>query len=437
MTTCTTNTPVKSPSNRDRQVIQGLIARNYDRMKAASHIVLRVKDVAAAKAFIAKCIPRIATVDDDGAKSCLNIGFTFQGLSAFLEKEQREELARKVELQAFVRGAVDRAGLIGDVGLNAPRTWQGGLGESEKVHLLLSVFAEDLSILYKEVEKILADSAAGFEVISQNPCNQLPDGRIHFGYKDNISQPSIVGLRDNGDKQEASPAGAFVLGYPSQFTGHTYDYDFPAQLGFNGTFAAFRIMKQDVGRFESYLTEHAIGSVSRELVAARLCGRWRDGTALVVSPEAQINDPRNDFKYEGAADSVCPFSSHVRRTNPRDDRVAGLSGRKHRIVRSTMPYGPPYDPVNNDYTEGAQNYQERGLIGLFLCVNLSDQFEFIMKNWVMRGNFNGNLPVTNSDPIIGFHAFVQTRGAAYCFLPSKDGLQYLIDLKPKADSRTV
>jgi deferrochelatase/peroxidase EfeB len=437
MTRATTCTPAKSPSDSDKKVIQGLVARNYDRMKAVSYIVLRVKDVPSAKAFIAKCIPRIATVKDDRAESCLNIGFTFQGLSAFLGKEQREALAKKIELQAFVRGAVDRAGLIGDVGLNAPRAWKGGLGEPEKVHVILSVYAEDISLLYEEVEKAVVDSAAGFELISQNPGNELPDGRIHFGYKDNISQPSIVGLRDNGDKQQPTPAGAFVLGYPSQFTGHTYDYDFPAQLGFNGTFAAFRIMKQDVGRFESYLTEHAVGSVSRELVAARLCGRWRDGTALVVSPEAPINDPRNDFEYNGAPDSICPFSSHIRRTNPRDDRVAGLSGRKHPIVRSTIPYGPPYDPANNDYTEGASTYQERGLIGLFLCANLSDQFEFIMKNWVMRGGFNGNLPATDSDPMIGFHAFVQTRGAAYCFMPSKDGLQYLVDLQPQVASTSV
>jgi deferrochelatase/peroxidase EfeB len=141
------------------------------------------------------------------------------------------------------------------------------------------------------------------------PLQSASDGRIHFGYKDGISQPNILGLRDNGDKLEPIPAGAFVLGYPSQFTGHTYDYHFPSQLGFNGTFAAFRIMKQDVAGFENYLTEHASGSVSRELVAARLCGRWRDGTtSLVVSPEAPIDDMRNDFEYKGAPDSVCPFS---------------------------------------------------------------------------------------------------------------------------------
>jgi len=52
-----------------------------------------------------------------------------------------------------------------------------------------------------------------------------------------------------------------------------------------------------------------------------------------------------------------------------------------------------------------------------------------MKNWVMRGGFNGNLPVTNVDPMIGLQDFVRTRGAAYCFYPSTDGLQYIGDSK--------
>ena len=62
------SSPREIPSDSDRRVIQGLVARNYDRMKAVSHIVLRVKHVPLAKEFIEKCIPRIATVEDDGAE---------------------------------------------------------------------------------------------------------------------------------------------------------------------------------------------------------------------------------------------------------------------------------------------------------------------------------------------------------------------------------
>jgi Dyp-type peroxidase family len=375
-------------------------------------------------------------VVDDLAPTCLNIGFTFHGLSAFLKPEQIKALKDKRELRAFVGGAVDRAGEVGDTEKNDPRTWKEELGKPENVDVLLSVFAVDTANLYAEVEKILDDALPGFgKAISRNPGEMLPDGRIHFGYVDGISQPNITDLRDNLDKQEPVPAGAFVLGYDSQFLGHIYDYDFPKELGLNGTFAAFRIMKQDVQRFEQHLRDTATKTnTDPELVAARLCGRWRDGTALVVSPEKAKEDLTNDFKYKVAepntyvADSVCPFNSHIRRTNPRDDKVAGLSGgNKHRIVRATMPYGKPYEIKNKDFMEGQQDFEERGLLGLFLCVNLEDQFEFIMKNWVMRGGFNGNLPASDSDPLIGLDKFIQTRGAAYLFMPSTVGLQYLVN----------
>jgi Dyp-type peroxidase family len=256
--------------------------------------------------------------------------------------------------------------------------------------------------------------------VSSNPGAELGNqGLIHFGYKDGISQPNIAGLplRNSDDGQPQCPAGAFLLGYPSQFQNHTYDFDFPVALGRNGTFAVFRIMKQDVHGFENFLTQQAGPGGDRELVAAKICGRWRDGTPLVVSSERPENNPTNNFTFSKDPGKACPFSAHIRRTNPRDDRVAGLSGRKHRIVRAAMPYGPPYT--------GAEDGKERGLMGLFFCVNIADQFEFIMKNWVNRGGFQGSLSATDSDPLVGLHSFVRTRGSAYCFYPSLDGLRYI------------
>ena len=418
--------PIKEyPGEDDRRVIQGFVARNYDRMKEVNHLVVKVKEKDLAKEFIRNCVPLVATAEDNGAKTSLNVGFTFKGLRALLEERICDALAKKPELQAFVKGAVDRAGLVGDHSANAPWLWKDGLGIADNVHVLLSVYAETNNLLSDHVEQLLNAAAGGFEVVSSTPGRQLNDGLIHFGYKDGISQPNIKGLRESGDHQEVSPAGAFVLGYPSQFAGHTYSFDYPEPLGLNGTFAAFRIMKQDVHGFEQFLTRQAGPMGNRELVAARICGRWRDGTPLVISDEFPTGNTTNDFKYDGTPDSVCPFSAHIRRTNPRDDEVAGLSGKKHRVVRSTMPYGPPYQETVHDFEEGSKNYQERGLIGLFACVNLADQFEFVMKNWVMRGGFNGNLPVTSVDPMIGLQDFVRTRGAAYCFYPSTNGLQYI------------
>src|SRR5437588_50154 len=69
-----------------------------------------------------------------------------------------------------------------------------------------------------------------------------------------------------------------------------------------------------------------------ELLAAKIVGRWRDGTPLSVSPDrpdaAIASDPArvNDFRYEDDPDGLaCPLGAHIRRANPRD--ALGFEGR--------------------------------------------------------------------------------------------------------------
>jgi deferrochelatase/peroxidase EfeB len=196
--------------------------------------------------------------------------------------------------------------------------------------------------------------------------------------------------------------------------------------------------------------------MSPEKLAAKMCGRWRNGVPLALSPDTDTPEvpipleKMNDFDYvptpeysEGYDDAKgyrCPLGSHVRRANPRRSRVAGNSGNLHRIVRRGLPYGPAYDPQHpNDGIE-------RGLLGIFICVSLRDQFEFLMAEWLNNGVFApglgsskdpilGNNDVadskfvipaeTGAQQITGFSQFITTRGGAYCFLPSITSLKYL------------
>ncbi|MDB5040463.1 MAG: hypothetical protein JWN27_1189 [Candidatus Eremiobacteraeota bacterium] len=43
------------------------------------------------------------------------------------------------------------------------------------------------------------------------------------------------------------------------------------------------MLYQDVGAFEAYLAQNP----RPELLAAKLCGRWRDRTPIVVSPDGE------------------------------------------------------------------------------------------------------------------------------------------------------
>ena len=300
---------------------------------------------------------------------------------------------------------------------------------------------------------------------------------VHFGYRDNISEPRFKGIHDPGeypDAQPQSPVGAMLMGYPTEYEGLLWNVPQPDALGRNGSFNAFRILEQDVAGFEAYLSEAAtaidgdalghellppggeerIGpglsrhAALREIVAAKMCGRWRNGVPLALSPDTPDPVPPvslTDFDYSGGA---CPFGAHARRCNPRGGTIVARSARHvRRIVRRGIPYGPAYDPAHPDDTP-------RGLIGNFVCANLGAQFEAVQCDWLNHGLQDPRITGAN-DPLIGANGgptswfdiplpsgrfirlhglprFVRTRGGAYTFLPGIPAFRYLATLDPRA-----
>ncbi|WP_392475935.1 Dyp-type peroxidase [Nostoc sp. C110] len=449
--------------------IQGLILNTY-KMPLVRHFVLQIINSAdAAKDFIGNLVNgnsasslQITTASSSNIKPdyCLNIGFTYEGLKALKLRDDSLSSFPK----EFIQGSAARAEKVGDTGASAPENWKGKLGTPE-AHILLTLFAQSSHVLESVTMTLRAlfTQQNALTELSHHDGNALPDGRTHFGFKDGFSQPTIEGgpPPDFASPLPPAPAGEFLLGYPSQHPGFTFPIPTPHELGFNGSFVAFRILQQDVDGFEKFLQENAskIG-MSVEKLAAKVCGRWRNGVPLVLSPETDepqipiAPNQMNNFDYVSSSDDRhnfddkrgdrCPIGAHIRRTNPRSEKVAGNGGHLHRLVRRGLSYGPPYDPaVPNDDIE-------RGTLGMFICVSLLDQFEFIMTQWVNDGIFTAGLDRTK-DPMIGnntpeeskfvipteegaktikgFSQFVTTRGGAYCFLPSITALKYIASLQ--------
>jgi len=433
-------------SNLPFEDIQGFILRGYA-MPLMRHIVLRFGDPAAARRFLGALAPQITTAVAWQVKPdwCLNIGLTFEGLKA-LGLSQASLGSFPLE---FAQGAVARAAVVGDVGANAPENWKPPFA-SPGVHAILFLAAALPAAL--EAATGTLRGLFGAHGISEPACldgANLPGSVAHFGFRDGFSQPNVAGAPATG--------GSFLLGYQSSHPGLTYPFPQPDALGRNGSFLAYRVLQQDCAGFESFLRDSApaIG-LSSEMLAAKLCGRWRNGVPLALSPHTDTpqpvlaDDQMNNFDYaptpafpNGADDGQglsCPLGSHIRRANPRSSRVAGGGGTRHRLMRRGLPYGPPYDPARPD--DGI----ERGLLGIFICASLLDQFEFLMSQWIDSGDFAG-LQSASKDPIMGnndpatstlaiptasgtrhlsgFSQFVTTRGAAYCFLPSISALKYL------------
>ena len=109
-------------------------------------------------------------------------------------------------------------------------------------------------------------------------------------------------------------------------------------------------MHMDVALFRRFMEEAGANYPGGPgLLAAKIVGRWPDGTPLSLSPDrpdpAVAGNPErvNDFRYADDPDGVrCPLGAHVRRTNPRDNdgMFGGKLSNRHRIMRRGRPYGP-------------------------------------------------------------------------------------------------
>ena len=467
-------------SRIDYSDVQGTILSGY-RVDLARHFVLCVSDAAGACAFLSHLVdgtggvPRITTAARWRIKpECfVNIGFTCRGLAAL--GVTPTELAT-FDL-AFQRGATDNlsATIVGDVGESAPANWIGGLADGSRVHIVLNVWVHEDAAVLEEVTRQLRTAFAGcLTEMSAHDAHALPDNFVHFGYHDNIAQPTVEGAPPRKhvipDDQPVVPTGEFLLGHQNAY-GSQYSVQ-PAALSTNSSYAAFRILEQDVVGFEHFLTTFAAkAAIDPEMLAAKVCGRWRNGNPLELMPkepgQTLSAHKLNDFTYvstDARKDDTlglrCPIGSHIRRNNPRDEAVVGTDSTHHRIVRRAMPYGPKFDPDHPDTTP-------RGLIGYFINGSLTNQFEFLQGQWNLTDQFvkaatgpggpndgNAVFNISGEDVFLGvndpsdssftlaavgakgknntllasFPRLITTRGGVYCFLPSITGLRYLAAL---------
>ncbi|MGJ4960139.1 cytochrome P450 [Bradyrhizobium sp. HKCCYLRH2015] len=323
----------------------------------------------------------------------------------------------------------------------------------------------------------------------------------HFGFRDGISQPVIRGTKrflNRPPARDVLEPGEFILGYrnnqgyypptasvraesdpgkrlpvvlqeiPSRFPSFEGANTAARDFGRNGSFLVIRQLEQDVEGFKKFLDakvlqvqddypnlDEATGTpVTAEWIAAKMMGRWPNGTPLVERPEASKGPfgakskemSYNDFNYgiDDPQGLSCPFGAHIRRANPRDsmqpdDPSQQAITNRHRLLRRGRTY--TYRPKPTD------DKVEKGLLFTCLCADLDRQFEFVQQTWVGSPSFHGlrNEP----DPLVAWHSkessftiptvsgpvrlgdmqnFVTVRAGGYFFLPSRSALRHLADL---------
>ncbi|MGW3539361.1 Dyp-type peroxidase [Nocardia niigatensis] len=409
-------------------------------------------DAAGARKWLTAMIDRVPSAAElmastDCGKPWVSVAFTWNGLRALgLPEDALASFPAE-----FRAGMAARAEVLGDTGDNDPGHWIDGTA-GDDLHAIVILFARDAAAREAAVaqhDSLLAD-CPGASVLSSLDLAAVPPfehAHDHFGYRDRLSQPVIEGSGEEPTPGSGPPikAGEFILGYDDE-SGPPQDLPQPETLSRNGTFMAYRRLREDVGRFRDFLAEHGATAADQELLAAKLMGRWRSGAPLVLAPDA--DDPElgadparnNDFDYKQMDPHgyAVPLGSHIRRLNPRD---TGVNIQRRRMIRRGATYGPYLPEGTPD--DGA----DRGIAAFVLCASLVRQFEFAQNVWINDTSFHelGN----ERDPIIGnqdgtleykipkrpirktikgIPAFTRVRGGAYFFLPGLRALRYLSTL---------
>ena len=446
--------------------IQGDILRAYgNRFDRTSYVFVGVGEPKQGQAWLRGLVDTVTTaVDWNGTEpdSTLNVAFTHAGLVALGVGPQ---MARSFSSE-FRAGQAGRALQLGDVGDSAPGEWKNGLGTGE-AHVLITINAKTAGALDAALRDLRAglEEAGSLRVVHEEHAEMLAGQREHFGYGDGFSQPAIEGVNEEraagggvplpGGQWRSLALGEFILGYEDEESRVDRRRRLPSApdgpLGRGGTYMVWRKLHQDVALFRRALRDSArlYETGDEALLAAKIVGRWRNGTPLVTSPIAEQNDfdPRlpaaNDFLYSGDLDGRrCPLGAHIRRSNPRD--ALGFEGKlsfRHRMIRRGMPYGPPLAPGAME-----DDRRERGLV--FVCFNasISRQFESVQRQWLNDGNTfhlahdvdfllgapadaKGKMTV-QGDPPFFFSPqapFVITKGGEYLFVPGITALAALAD----------
>lgn len=466
----------------EQSEIQRLILGGYVRCPFGYTILLSVVDGAKARRWLRKVLEKVSYGDADSHEpQRMNIAFTSQGLATLgVELDRFEGFSEE-----FLEGARTerRLRFNGDVGTSSPHYWRWGADGQPTVDILLLLYGSTTKrrgLLARQVLGNLAEN--GLELVQSVEANLRPDRREAFGFVDGLVQPCIAGHRFEGDPRNRVAAGEFILGYPNEREGFTASpvilpsggaeemlpgsVAFPGMRDFgrNGTYVVYRQLMQHVARFWSFVEDSAkqAGSAhfTGEMVAAKMMGRWRNGVALVKSPERDDEEAREkvgeyfSYREEDKDGFRCPVGAHIRRSNPRDSLSPNaVSSTKftnlHRIIRRGRSYelGPGTAPEEIDG-------REKGLHFIGINTSIANQFEFIQHDWLNNPKFEPGLEA-DADPIVGaqdpkhpertnqftiqdepvkrkicgLQRFVDVVGSGYFFMPSRSAMRYLQTLE--------
>lgn len=459
-------------------------------------LILKVVNPADARKFL-RGLLATDLVDFGGkatgrAQGEINIGFTREGLR-MLGTPPRLLAVLDGKSPAFGEGAALRGTRLGDTGASSPDRWKQ-VFQHQTAHIWIAIHGKNAEQLEAAQGRLIGLPGASTGIAGWNHSDHVPDAKhmpdpkdnkirfVHFGLRDNVTKPGIVDdkgelpvpvrePRDGPVRRVVPfpslapepkpkdyrkpppvllPPGELLLGYTNSAASNVWTpKDTPGDVvAFlrNGSFGVLRQIKQDVALLNDFLKAQGdtlrktYPFVTEAYLKAKLSGRWANGAPVLPhqteqpdSWDAEMNFDADPYGYG------CPFGAHVRRANPRTDPL--MPKRDRHLFRRGVPYGPEY-PCKDEKTV------ERGLVGVFFCSLIDDQFEQLISEWLEktplgppnRGHAKDPLSGNHDEPSAEFHIplaggnafvlrdfepFVRTRGTLYALFPSRSALTML------------
>lgn len=501
----------RPPSVMDAPQIQTLVFGGLRRLRFGTCLLLQFPaDRTELHRWMKQVLPLVSYGMHDAAVPAVIIGFSRSGLEklGFAPDDLAQFSA------AFQHGSAApwRARANGDTGDNAPKEWRWG-NEHVPIDAVALLYAPTLELL-EGLRTSLVNG--GVKPTCEVEFAPVPEGRKParepFGFVDGISDPVIRGVGHWTNVRRANnlvSPGEFVLGYPNNLgylpasptvsVGSDSADVLPRapatplpsipfddgnvgigkDFGANGTYLVVRQLEQDANAFDQFLertadrlakegrSPFAETAATKEWLAAKMVGRWRDGTSIIRQSRPPLasddgnhhSPPDNDFLFrpEDPVGLSCPYGAHIRRANPREslaielptptrepdipvteNTAAALSQlaitNRHRILRVGRGY------------EAQDGLEKPGL--MFMCLNsdIERQFEIVQNTWLLGSSFHGL--ENETDPLLGVGSnrrmtipmpdaplilkdlpqLTRLLGASYFFLPSRRAMSYLAQL---------
>lgn len=373
-----------------------------------------------------------------------------------------KDVGDKFEDEAFKAGMKNRLTETNDP---KPGDWEKGF--QEDIHAMVLLADDDVARMELAAKEIVALTSRFATITAVEYGNVIRndngDGIEHFGYVDGISQPLF--LKDeidaymafhNIDLKEEEAKGKLKFNPAADKDLVLIKDPYVDNAHAFGSYFVFRKLEQNVKGFKEKEEGLGLG----ELGGAYLVGRFEDGSPVVLTDDEGVigAGSYNNFDYHNdPSGGRCPHFAHIRKTNPRNNILAGNPVAPV-MARRGIPFG--HRKENTGIAPCQEEFPEKGVGLLFMSYqrSIEHQFEFIQGKMANERTFPAN-ENTGVDAIIGqvagqesanhtykfpvdyggrqltdplpFSQFVTMKGGEYFFTPS---IPFLRSLKPDKEN---